>query len=250
MAETLGALIKRERERLAMSQDALAQLLEVTQQAVQSWEMDKSRPKRDRLEKLFEVFGANSDFSRMVKTISPWISDWSQPVRVIVTGGVKSSSQVYAADHDFDIEIPSRHTAGRSVALQIEKSFFDALPEELRQYAARPNRGYYDYASAKLVAELVSAVSPANLSTRVAPSMVRLAVIRSNLDRTFPNRRYILFLVSPEGRSPLVGLGLQQVMADALALRIEVALVSGGVEAAGIVAEIEGVAPEPPAIQS
>lgn len=52
---TYGERIKRERERRRLTQERLAELLEVSRQAVSKWEMDLSRPARGKLARLSEV---------------------------------------------------------------------------------------------------------------------------------------------------------------------------------------------------
>lgn len=237
MVNSLGAILKRERDRLDLSQEALAKLLEVTQQAVQSWEQDKSRPKRDRVEKMIEVFGENSEFAHVMAVVRPWISDWSPSIDFVVTG-IKVPA---AASPPAGLDPPPRAGGGLPAAVQIEKSFFDALPPTLRGNTERLGVGQVDYISEKVVAELVLAINAPRLFDRVAPPLLRLAVYRGGVENrpAIPGRRCILFLVSPEGRTPLIAVGYQRVMSDALTLGVEVAIVSGGVEAAAIITEIE-----------
>ena len=61
MEETLGKRIVFHRKRLALTQDALAELMGVTAQAVSKWENDQSCPDIGALPKLAEIFGVSVD---------------------------------------------------------------------------------------------------------------------------------------------------------------------------------------------
>ena len=61
MEETLGKRIVKNRKRLAMTQDALAEKLGVTAQAVSKWENDQSCPDISTLPKLAAIFGITTD---------------------------------------------------------------------------------------------------------------------------------------------------------------------------------------------
>lgn len=61
MEETLGKRIVSHRKRLGLTQDALAELLGVTAQAVSKWENDQSCPDIATLPKLAEIFGISTD---------------------------------------------------------------------------------------------------------------------------------------------------------------------------------------------
>lgn len=52
---TYGALIKRSREGLHLTQEQLAEQLDVSRQAVSKWEADLSRPTREKLDRLSEI---------------------------------------------------------------------------------------------------------------------------------------------------------------------------------------------------
>lgn len=61
MEETLGKRIAFHRKRLGLTQDALAEQLGVTAQAVSKWENDQSCPDISMLPKLAEIFGVTTD---------------------------------------------------------------------------------------------------------------------------------------------------------------------------------------------
>ena len=58
---TLGARIKAERMRINLSQAALGELLQITQQAVARWEKDLSEPDTATLKKLAKLFDIRLD---------------------------------------------------------------------------------------------------------------------------------------------------------------------------------------------
>lgn len=61
MEQTIGKRIAENRKRLGMTQDALAEQLGVTAQAVSKWENDQSCPDITMLPKLAEIFGISTD---------------------------------------------------------------------------------------------------------------------------------------------------------------------------------------------
>ena len=61
MEQTLGKRIMQHRKRLGMTQDALAEKLNITAQAVSKWENDLSCPDISTLPKLAEIFGITTD---------------------------------------------------------------------------------------------------------------------------------------------------------------------------------------------
>ena len=61
MEQTIGKRISENRKRLGMTQDALAEKLGVTAQAVSKWENDQSCPDIAMLPKLAEIFGISTD---------------------------------------------------------------------------------------------------------------------------------------------------------------------------------------------
>ena len=61
MEETFGKRIVRNRKRLGLTQDALAEKLGITAQAVSKWENDLSCPDITMLPRLSEIFGISTD---------------------------------------------------------------------------------------------------------------------------------------------------------------------------------------------
>ena len=61
MEQTIGKRIAANRKRLGLTQDQLADRLDVTAQAVSKWENDQSCPDIMMLPKLAEIFGISTD---------------------------------------------------------------------------------------------------------------------------------------------------------------------------------------------
>lgn len=59
---TLGEKIQELRRKSAMSQDTLAEKLEVSRQAVSKWERDEAMPETDKIVRLAQVFGVSTDY--------------------------------------------------------------------------------------------------------------------------------------------------------------------------------------------
>ena len=58
---TYGSLIKQSREDLRLTQEQLAEQLDVSRQAVSKWEADLSRPTREKLGRLSEILNIPPD---------------------------------------------------------------------------------------------------------------------------------------------------------------------------------------------
>ena len=91
----LGKEITKYRKKLGMTQEALAQTLGVTNQAVSKWELDQSCPDIQLLPQLADIFGITVDelFGREVKKQEPFCADVDWPedgvLRVVVYEGRK-----------------------------------------------------------------------------------------------------------------------------------------------------------------
>lgn len=59
---TLGEKIQELRRRYSMSQDVLAERLEVSRQAVSKWERDEAMPETDKVIRLAQLFGVSTDY--------------------------------------------------------------------------------------------------------------------------------------------------------------------------------------------
>lgn len=59
---TLGEKIQELRRRSGMSQDTLAEKLDVSRQAVSKWERDEAMPETDKIVRIAQVFGVSTDY--------------------------------------------------------------------------------------------------------------------------------------------------------------------------------------------
>ena len=59
---TFGEKLQSLRQRSGMSQDALAERLNVSRQAVSRWERDETMPETDKVVALADLFGATTDY--------------------------------------------------------------------------------------------------------------------------------------------------------------------------------------------
>lgn len=68
---TLGEKIQELRRQNAISQDALAERLDVSRQAVSKWERDEAMPETDKIVKLSQVFGVSTDYLLLEEAPEP-----------------------------------------------------------------------------------------------------------------------------------------------------------------------------------
>lgn len=59
---TFGEKLQSLRQRAGMSQDALAERLQVSRQAVSRWERDETMPETDKVWALADIFGVTTDY--------------------------------------------------------------------------------------------------------------------------------------------------------------------------------------------
>ena len=59
---TFGEKLQAMRQRTGMSQDALAERLNVSRQAVSRWERDETMPETDKVVALADIFGVTTDY--------------------------------------------------------------------------------------------------------------------------------------------------------------------------------------------
>ena len=62
---TFGEKLQKLRARAGMSQDALAERLGVSRQAVSRWERDETMPEVDKVVQLADLFGVTTDYLRV-----------------------------------------------------------------------------------------------------------------------------------------------------------------------------------------
>ena len=112
MEDTLGKRIAANRKRLGLTQDALAEKLGVTAQAVSKWENDQSCPDITTLPRLAEIFGTTTD---ALLGIRP------QPVREaeIVTGDEAEENQLHIQKDGVNIRWDGGKKSGTGLAVWV-----------------------------------------------------------------------------------------------------------------------------------
>lgn len=68
---TLGEKIQELRRRSGMSQDTLAETLDVSRQAVSKWERDEAMPETDKIIRIAKVFSVSTDYLLLEETPQP-----------------------------------------------------------------------------------------------------------------------------------------------------------------------------------
>ena len=115
MEETLGKRIVANRKRLGLTQDALAEKLGVTAQAVSKWENDQSCPDITMLPKLAQIFGTTTDALLGLKQEEVYPAE-------IVTGepGTEEEPEgIHFQNGHLDIQLDGGRRGGAGIGLWI-----------------------------------------------------------------------------------------------------------------------------------
>lgn len=253
---TFGATLRTDRERLKMSQDQLADMLGVSQQAVANWEAGVSMPRRERRARLLQILGPGAELTRnppRYEFIPAQDQPASQPNSTL--RGQRLESIEMATNPEFrrqsEEAAKNFEEARRKVELNLSRhrqardEFMQALPEELRAYVdgqitvgAATRR--LDYLSPRRGVELKRTPNSKFMAwVNAAPALVNLAVVRGIADQGLrPPRDYSLVFVT-EGGPSLTGSAMQKVMFDAGVLGVTVYQVDSFAEAAKLVVQLE-----------
>ena len=256
MATTFGETLRADRERLKMSQEQLAKLLDVSQQAVANWEAGTAQPRRERRARLLQILGPSSELAKNPPRYE-FIPAEDQPVSPpsSTLRGQRLEAIEMATNPEFrrqseeiakSVEEARRKVESVMSRRKAERNeFVHALPEELRSYVegqitvgAQTRR--LDYLSPKWGIELKN--SPSNkfmVWMSSAPALLNLAVARGIADQGLrPPREYALVLVNDT--IPLRADGtMQKLMFDAGVLGISVYQVFTYTQAAELVTMLE-----------
>jgi len=253
---TFGETLKLDRERLKMSQDQLASMLGVSQQAVANWEAGASHPRRERRARLLQILGPGAELVRNPPR-QDFIPVEDQPVSLSTATlrGQRREAVMMASDPEYKRKTEESTRRFEETRLRVESTlerhrqardeFAHALPEELRTYiegtitvGAATRR--LDYLSPRRGVELKRTPNSKYMAwVNAAPALVHLAVVRGIADQGMrPPRDYSLVFVT-EGAPSLSGSALQKVMFDAGVLGISVYQVESYTQAAELIAELE-----------
>jgi transcriptional regulator with XRE-family HTH domain len=221
---TFGELLKQDRERLQLSQEQLAKMLDVSQQAVANWEAGTSHPRKDRRDKLVEVLGPES---ALVKT---------PPRYYFERASITSSTPKYVV-----------RTYGPSPdRLGLQADLTAALPEMLRKHVGGSisygqQKRDYDYVSHGVVARCIRAVNPEGWphALSVMRETVRLAMAAGRYSHTpEPTASVVLFIISSEHPARVLKF-VDAAVFDATILGVTVNVVPDVVAIANTIVELE-----------
>lgn len=256
MATTFGETLRADRERLKMSQEQLAKLLNVSQQAVANWEAGTAQPRRERRARLLQILGPQSELAKNPPRYE-FIPVEDQPVSPpsLTLRGQRLEAIEMATNPEYrrqSEEIARRFEENRRKVESVlskrkmeREEFRGALPPELHTYiegqitvGAQTRR--IDYLSPKWGIELKN--TPSNkfmVWVNSAPALLNLAVIRSIADQGLrPPREYCLILVTDA--LPLrADSTMQKLMFDAGVLGVNVYQVESYRQAAELVHQLE-----------
>jgi transcriptional regulator with XRE-family HTH domain len=256
MMTTFGELLRVDREKLKFSQEQLAKMLGVSQQAVANWEAGTAHPRRERRARLLQILGPQSELAKNPPR-TEFIPAEDQPVSQSTTKlrAQRLEASAMATDPEFkrQSEESARRfeDARRRVESTMERhrlareEFMHALPDELRVYVdghitvgAATRR--LDYLSPRRGVELKRTPSSKFMAwVNAAPALVNLAVVRGIADQGLrPPRDYSLVFVT-DGAPALSGSAMQKVMFDAGVLGVSVYQVESYTQAAELIAELE-----------
>jgi transcriptional regulator with XRE-family HTH domain len=253
---TFGELLRADRERLQLSQEQLAKMLDVSQQAVANWEAGTAQPRRERRVRLLQILGPNSELTKNPPR-TEFIPVEDQPVSqpTATLRGQRLERVMMATNPEFrkqSEEAAARFEESRrkiQVALDRhaaqEQEFTQALPEELRAYidgriTVGAQTRQLDYLSPRWGIEIKQLPNNRFMSwNSSAPALLKLAVVRGIADQGLrPPREYSLILVNdapsmrPDGT-------MQKLMFDAGVLGISIYQVESHSQAAELVRQLE-----------
>lgn len=253
---TFGELLRADRERLQLSQEQLAKMLDVSQQAVANWEAGAAMPRRERRARLLQILGPTSELVRNPPR-SEFIPAQDQPVSHMPSSLVP---QTTTPDPMTPTPQPSRTQSfnvpkgadtfrphvelNRLRAEQDRRDFVDALPVPLHEYmdgritvGATTRR--ISYLSPRWAIEIRRVSNPIFTMQTAAAALLNLAVIRGISDQGLrPPREHVLIFVN-DRVMPVSHLGMQRVMFDAGVLGVRVYQVESFTQAAELVAQLE-----------
>jgi transcriptional regulator with XRE-family HTH domain len=240
---TLGETIRQEREKQQLSQEQLAKMLDVSQQAVANWEAGSSQPRRDRLDRLLQILGRD----KLLATTPPMFTKSAREVAQYLkpTQPALTRDEAIAAFEE-------SHQRVRDMLDRIEharRDLRDALPERLHQYLDRKiavgaTARQLDYLSPRFAIEIKRAPSNKYFTwQQFAPAMLQLVVARSIAQVIESKREYVLIVVN-ESNAPMHNTSMQRVMFDAGVLGITAHSVSSMTAAGHLIDRLEAEPPE------
>lgn len=239
---SFGEKLKRDRQKVGLSQLQLAAAMGVSQQAVARWETNNSFPRKGALDKLIQVLGPDAEIAGHEL---PENYDQIKRVQVTHHAPVRVDREVLV--RSFDSRTTPRYVR---TLREDERDFIKYLNPELREYTNNvagigTRRWEFDYLSPSLAIEIkhirVSHQAPPNIVLNYVRPLLQLAVAK----KVLPGERKYMLLFVTDMSSPVMR-QLQSIMFDAEVLGVEVSIVSSTREAADLVAFYENKLPLPP----
>jgi transcriptional regulator with XRE-family HTH domain len=253
---SFGELLKSDREKLRLSQEALAKMMNVSQQAVANWEAGTSHPKRERRVQLLQILGPNSGLARNPPRQEFLPSQDSKEDSPNSTTRAQRLERIEMPNHPEFLQ-QSEDSAKRlqEARLRIDRflarkeldreEFVQALPKELHTYldgqitvGAQTRR--LDYLSPRWGIEIRRAPGNRFMTwSAAAPSLVKLAVVRGIADQGIRPPRDFSMVVVHDGLAMRADGTMQKLMFDAGVLGISVYQVETFAQAADLVRQLE-----------
>lgn len=247
---TFGDVLRRDRERKELSQDALAKLLGVSQQAVANWESGASLPAKHRREKLYEVLGRDS-----------LIAQFRPPYEFLPVQDHPADQEPKTSRPEADRPPPTPpegrpvpHPGGWAVRgmrdrqqrrMDILAELKAALPEHLRAGVGKKrNFGQverdYEYVSNGVVARIVEIPpGPYPLVSYLAVPLIRLAMA-VDPPMAEPSVNCVLFVLTAENPA-VVRRRMEGFILDAGILSVTVEIVANTQEIAQAITGLEAL---------
>lgn len=252
---TFGELLKIDRERLQLSQEQLAKMLDVSQQAVANWENGTSHPRKDRRVLLLQVLGSDSQLARNPPT-TEFVPAEDMPADLTVKNAPDATIGTLKGAANITVKatgIISRATVGtptftysgvqpwvgfstaggKTVQGQAERTRMltalqDALPEQYKAHVGSDMMfgqvaRQFDYASKAVVARVMRAQTASSLGYS-AIHVVRLAMaVRENEPSHEPTASVVLFILSDDPAAVVTRrMGAMHFDAMTLGIKVEV----------------------------
>lgn len=223
---TFAQLLKEERERKGLSQEALGKLVGVSQQTVAQWEAGNALPRaerRQRLDQILGLYGDKKPQSRPHAAFTRATELFREP-----------SATPLAAIHE---------TYKRD-----QEALREALPAQLHRYlegmiGVGNMQRRLDYLSPSAAVEIKRVSSARNALNVMAPAILRLAIARQLSEASGQFRHYLLIVLCDEAL-PLRALNYASFDAGVLGITVE--NVRTMREAATLLAAVEEAGPDFP----
>lgn len=238
---TFGETLRRDRERLDMTQEQFGKLLGVSQQTVANWETGQAHPRQSRRQQILEVLGPESELARNPPR-TDFIPAEARPVSFAYADGRLATPQPPPRPIQSG---PGYLQQSREQTKQLLAELGELLPEPLRKNVGRTlqfgqaERPYH-YASDGVIARFMHAMPnglPSSFLMHTNTIRLAIAVDHQQVEPA-PKTSVVLFVISPEN-SAVAMRKLGYMAEDAALLGITVSIVRDMREVAEAIAGLE-----------